>query len=208
IEGYKMGPGCTTLDYILIKEFLRWYTYTLTIIKEDRIEIFNWIRRILLETEGTVENIKDPDHSFTKKDFLWVDNRRFIPRLLKATIILALRLYLFTGVRIGAFIPPYDKRYMKGLRYEYSALFRIETVEDLAQYNFSIYKISYLLKSDFVSYCAESLRLLDIIPELIEIYCRVEQLEDMNTDKESIVTDKLKYRKTLLRLRIIGLKEY
>lgn len=46
------------------------------------------------------------------------------------------------------------------------------------------------------------------IPELIEIRSRVEQLEGMNIDRESIATEKLKYRKALLRLRIAGLKEY
>ncbi|KAJ5642826.1 hypothetical protein N7490_006826, partial [Penicillium lividum] len=40
------------------------------IVMGDRTEIFNWIRRTLSGTEGTVENVEDPDHSFTKKDFL------------------------------------------------------------------------------------------------------------------------------------------
>lgn len=79
----------------------------------------------MTENEGTVENVEDPDHSFTKKDFLrlissiWqADHRIFIPRLLKDIITLALQLYLFTGARIGAFIPTHKDRDERGLRYK------------------------------------------------------------------------------------------
>lgn len=75
--------------------------------------------------ERTIENVEDPDHSFTKKDFLRVissmwqtDHRRFMPGLLKAIITLALQLYLFTGARIGAFIPEHEDRHERGLRYK------------------------------------------------------------------------------------------
>lgn len=84
-----------------------------------------WIKRTLSEAEGTVENVEDPDHGFTKKDYLrlissmWqADQHHFMPGLLKATIMLALQLYLFTGARIGVFIPPHCERSQKGLRYE------------------------------------------------------------------------------------------
>ncbi|KAJ5291551.1 hypothetical protein N7478_000802 [Penicillium angulare] len=97
----------------------------ITIMKEDRSEIYNWIKRTLSEAEGTVENVEEPDHCFTKKDYLrmissmWqADHRRFMPGLLKATIMLALQLYLFTGARIGAFIPPHEDKDKKGLRYQ------------------------------------------------------------------------------------------
>ncbi|KAJ6171572.1 hypothetical protein N7470_000639 [Penicillium chermesinum] len=101
----------------------------INIVMEDRKEIFNWIRRTLAGTEKWVENVEDPDHSFTKKDFLRVissiwqsDHRQFIPGLLKAIITLALQLYLFTGARIGAFIPAYEERGERGLRYKHIEL--------------------------------------------------------------------------------------
>ncbi|CAP95306.1 Pc21g04090 [Penicillium rubens Wisconsin 54-1255] len=96
------------------------------IVLEDRKEISSWIKRTLTENKGTVENVEDLDHSFTKKDFLrlissiWqADHRIFIPGLLKAIITLALQLYLFTGARIGAFIPAYKDRDERGLRYKH-----------------------------------------------------------------------------------------
>ncbi|KAJ5085602.1 hypothetical protein N7532_010373 [Penicillium argentinense] len=80
-----------------------------------------WVRRTLTENEGTIETVEDPDHGFTKKDFLrmifsmWPgDHRRFMPGLLKAIIMLALQLYLFTGARTGAFIPIHEDRNEKG----------------------------------------------------------------------------------------------
>ncbi|OQE73307.1 hypothetical protein PENNAL_c0089G11954 [Penicillium nalgiovense] len=96
------------------------------IVLEDRKEISSWIKRTLSESEGTVENVEDPNLSFTKKDFLRIissmwqaDHRRFIPGLLKAIIMLALQLYLFTGARIGAFIPAHEDKNERGLRYEH-----------------------------------------------------------------------------------------
>lgn len=50
---------------------------------------------------------------------MWqADHRRFMPGLLKAIITLALQLYLFTGARIGAFIPENEDRHERGLRYK------------------------------------------------------------------------------------------
>jgi hypothetical protein len=50
---------------------------------------------------------------------MWqADHRRFMPRLRKAIITLALELYLFTGARIGAFIPDHEDRHGIGLRYK------------------------------------------------------------------------------------------
>jgi hypothetical protein len=78
-----------------------------------------------LTAEGTIEQIEHPNNSFNKKDFLrtvsslWqTDHRRFIPGLLKVIILLALQLYLFTGARIGAFIPATKHKHKRGLRYK------------------------------------------------------------------------------------------
>lgn len=96
-----------------------------------RLTEIQWIRKTLTANEGTIENVEDPAHSFTKKDFyrmissMWQsDHRRFMPGLLKAIIMLALQLYLFTGARIGAFIPPHEDRNEKGLRYKVITLRR------------------------------------------------------------------------------------
>lgn len=45
-------------------------------------------------------------------------------------------------------------------------------------------------------------------PELLEIRTRIELLETQNADKKSITAEKANYRKTLLRHRILELKEY
>lgn len=44
----------------------------INIVIEDRKEVFNWIKRTLTEDKQTIENFEDPNHSFTKKDFLRV----------------------------------------------------------------------------------------------------------------------------------------
>ncbi|EED17222.1 conserved hypothetical protein [Talaromyces stipitatus ATCC 10500] len=68
-----------------------------TIAPKDRSKIFHWIKRTLTEEEKAIENVKDLDYSFMKRDFLRViasmwqaDQRQFMPSLLKAIIILAL----------------------------------------------------------------------------------------------------------------------
>jgi hypothetical protein len=45
-----------------------------------------------------------------------------MPGLLKAVVMLALQLYLFTGARIGAFIPAHEDRHERGLRYKVTRL--------------------------------------------------------------------------------------
>lgn len=84
-----------------------------------------WIRKTLIAKEGAVEDVKSLSLSFTKKDFLrtvsslWqIDHPRFMPGLLKITILLALQLYLFTRARIGAFVLPHAAKKERGLRYE------------------------------------------------------------------------------------------
>jgi hypothetical protein len=98
---------------------------------QAKLTATQWIRRTLAGKERWIENVEDPDHSFTKKDFLrmissmWqADHRRFMPGLLKAIILLALQLYLFTGARIGAFIPAHEDKKERGLRYKVTTLRR------------------------------------------------------------------------------------
>lgn len=83
--------------------------------------------------EGEIEDVKSPSLSFTKKDFLrtvsslWqTDHPRFMPGLLKVTILLALQLYLFTGARIGAFFLPHAAKKERGLRYEVGEMFQYD----------------------------------------------------------------------------------
>jgi hypothetical protein len=82
-----------------------------------------------LIAEGIIEDIESLNHSFTRKDFLrtvislWqTDHRRFIPALLKVIILLTLQLYLFTEVRIGAFVPAHEDKKERGLRYKVRTL--------------------------------------------------------------------------------------
>lgn len=45
-------------------------------------------------------------------------------------------------------------------------------------------------------------------PELTEIRCRMEQFKVSNVNPESLAAEKLNYRKTLIRLRLAGLRAY
>ena len=45
-------------------------------------------------------------------------------------------------------------------------------------------------------------------PEVVDIRRRIEQLEASNSDKKVTAAEKLNHRKTLIRLRLAGLKEY
>ena len=92
-----------------------------------------WIRKTLTAEEGLIEDVKSPSLSFTKKDFLrtvsslWQsDHPRFMPGLLKVTILLTLQLYLFTGARIGAFVPAHEDKKERGLRYKVSRVSRYD----------------------------------------------------------------------------------
>lgn len=84
-----------------------------------------WIRRTLTGNEGWIKIFEYPDHSFTKKNFLrvilskWKSyHRRLISGSLQAITTLALQLYIFSGARIGAFIPAHEDRDIRGLRYK------------------------------------------------------------------------------------------
>lgn len=39
---------------------------------EAKLTQAQWVKRTLTENEGTIENVEDPAHSFTRKDFLRV----------------------------------------------------------------------------------------------------------------------------------------
>ena len=83
-----------------------------------------WINNTLTK-DGKVVNKKKMKYNFKKEDFLkvvasiWtVDHKRFIPVLMKAQILFALQLYLFTGARVGSFMPSHTNKNERGLRYE------------------------------------------------------------------------------------------
>jgi hypothetical protein len=74
-----------------------------------------------------VVNKKKQKFNFIREDFLnvvssmWrVDHKRFMPGRLKALILFALQLYLFTGARVGSFMPSDENKHERGLRYEVS----------------------------------------------------------------------------------------
>lgn len=93
-----------------------------------------WIRKVLLADE-VIEDIKKQPYNFTRDDFqkitssLWTcDCPIFLHGLLKIYILFALQVFLFTGARIGAFIPGHKHRKQRGLRYRV----RYQEVEALA----------------------------------------------------------------------------
>jgi hypothetical protein len=78
-----------------------------------------------LTAEGTIADIKKEKFNFTRDDFLRIvssiwqtDHQTFIPGLLKVVILFALQLYLFTGARVGSFIPSSEDKHERGLRYK------------------------------------------------------------------------------------------
>ncbi|KAJ6019330.1 hypothetical protein N7522_001397 [Penicillium canescens] len=92
--------------------------------KEDRKEVYDWIKNTLT-AEGIVVNQKKQKYNFKRDDFLKVvssiwqtDHQKFIPGLTKVLILFALQLYLFTGARVGTFMPSDKDKHHKGLRYE------------------------------------------------------------------------------------------
>jgi hypothetical protein len=63
--------------------------------------------------------------NFTKTDYnntvssIWtVDDPVFIHGTMKVFLLFALQLYLFTGARVGAFIPRNRYQHQRGLRYK------------------------------------------------------------------------------------------
>lgn len=51
-----------------------------------------------------------------------------MPGALKALILFALQLYLFTGARVGSFMPSDENKHERGLRYEVSGQKYRETI--------------------------------------------------------------------------------
>ncbi|PLB48229.1 hypothetical protein P170DRAFT_360496, partial [Aspergillus steynii IBT 23096] len=93
------------------------------IVPDDRSEIYSWIKKTLTE-EGEVEDIKKQKFNFDRNDFtdlvasMWTrDCPIFMHGLLKVSILFALQVFLFTGARIGAFIPESKRKSQRGLRY-------------------------------------------------------------------------------------------
>lgn len=87
-----------------------------------------WIKKTLT-AEGTVVALKKEKLNFTKNDFLRIvsslwqtDHQTFIPGLLKVVILFSLQLYLFTGARVGSFIPSSEHKHERGLRYKVRSL--------------------------------------------------------------------------------------
>lgn len=87
-----------------------------------------WIKNTLTK-EGKVVNQKKQKYNFKRDDFLKVvssmwraDHKRFIPGLIKVQILFALQLYLFTGARVGSFMPSDENKRERGLRYEVGKL--------------------------------------------------------------------------------------
>ena len=83
-----------------------------------------WIKNTLT-AEGIVVNQKKQKYNFKRDNFLDVvasiwqtDHQMFMPGLTKVLILFALQLYLFTGARVGSFMPSNENKHEKGLRYE------------------------------------------------------------------------------------------
>ncbi|KAJ5415013.1 hypothetical protein N7509_000111 [Penicillium cosmopolitanum] len=88
---------------------------------DDKLQ---WIKNTLTK-DGKVVNKRKQKYNFRKEDFLKVvasmwkdDHKSFIPVLMKPQILFALQLYLFTGARVGSFMPSHRNKHERGLRYE------------------------------------------------------------------------------------------
>lgn len=88
-----------------------------------------WIANTLTKDDKVV-NVKKQKYNFRRDDFLrvvssmWsVDHKNFIPGLMKVQVLFALQLYLFTGARVGSFMPSDQHKKERGLRYEVSKLY-------------------------------------------------------------------------------------
>ncbi|ODM23623.1 hypothetical protein SI65_01212 [Aspergillus cristatus] len=108
---YELKAGAPAPDIVCIKDFIRRYinssagcgrifggfedATTSKIVQEDQMEIYS----------------------------LWTyDSLVFIHGLLKIFILFALQVYIFTGARIGAFVPEHKHRNQRGLRYRHIEL--------------------------------------------------------------------------------------
>lgn len=94
-----------------------------SLLKDSQLIWLEWIKKTLTE-EGEVEDIKKQKFNFDRNDFtdlvasMWTrDCPIFMHGLLKVSILFALQVFLFTGARIGAFIPESKRKSQRGLRY-------------------------------------------------------------------------------------------
>ncbi|RJE17657.1 hypothetical protein PHISCL_10007 [Aspergillus sclerotialis] len=96
-----------------------------TIKKDDRDEVYS----ACLTEEGEIEDVKKEKFDFTRNDYkdllasMWTrDCPVFIHGLLKVFMLFALQVFLFTGARIGAFIPDDKHKDQRGLRFKHLEL--------------------------------------------------------------------------------------
>ncbi|KAJ5971697.1 uncharacterized protein N7479_001615 [Penicillium vulpinum] len=139
-EYYKTSLGSPAPTHEMIKAYIRWYVHsiqgrlnddglpTVRTVNHLKLTWMQWIKKTLT-VDGVVVDQKKEKLNFTKQDFLrtvsslWqTDHQTFIPGLLKVVILFALQLYLFTGARVGAFIPSSEDKHERGLRYEHIKL--------------------------------------------------------------------------------------
>jgi hypothetical protein len=85
---------------------------------------FKWIKKTLT-AEEEIDDVKKGKFDFSTESYkdlvasLWThDSPVFIHGLLKIFMLFALQVYLFTGARIGAFIPENRHKDQRGLRFK------------------------------------------------------------------------------------------
>lgn len=71
-----------------------------------------------MTAEGEIEDITRNDFTDLVSSMWTRDSPVFLHGLLKVSILFALQVFLFTGARIGAFIPDAKYRSQRGLRYK------------------------------------------------------------------------------------------
>ncbi|KAJ5839490.1 uncharacterized protein N7525_004678 [Penicillium rubens] len=126
-EYYQTSLGSPAPTHEMIKAYIRWYaSSTQGRLNDDGLP--TWIKKTLT-ADGVVVDQKKEKLNFTRHDFLrtvsslWqTDHQTFIPGLLKVVILFALQLFLFTGARVGAFVPSSEDKHERGLRYRHIKL--------------------------------------------------------------------------------------
>ncbi|KAJ5500694.1 hypothetical protein N7453_009745 [Penicillium expansum] len=119
-EYYKTSLGCPAPSHEMIKEFIRWYTSSIQgRLNEDELPT---VRTVSAHAErffgGFEQFTKTKIVLDDRKEIKMTDHQKFIPGLLKVVILLALQVYLFTGARVGSFVPSSEDKHEKGLRYK------------------------------------------------------------------------------------------
>ncbi|KAL3434604.1 hypothetical protein BDV09DRAFT_195641 [Aspergillus tetrazonus] len=102
----------------------------------DTEELYYWIEHTLT-SEGTIKNVKREKYNFTITDYVrimtsfWIlDDPVFLHGRHKIQIPFVVKLYLFTGARIGAFCPASKDKMERGLRYKHIQLVLFRTSGD------------------------------------------------------------------------------